>query len=72
MNWLGEQLLGYGRVMSPAQIKRRLRAVTAGEIRAAARDFFCPERLNLALVSPLASDLGIARLLGQYANSCRA
>ncbi len=30
MNWLGEQLLGYGRVLRPSQIKRRLRLVTAG------------------------------------------
>ena len=64
MNWVGEQLLGYGKVMQPAQIKRRLREVTAGEIRAAARDFLRPERFNLALVSPLASDRGVARLLG--------
>ena len=55
MNWLGEQLLGYGRIYRPAEIKRRLRAVTVGEIRVAARDFFQPERLNLALVSPLKS-----------------
>jgi predicted Zn-dependent peptidase len=53
MNWLGEQLLGYGKVFQPDEAKRRLSTVTAGEIRAAARDFFRPERLNLALVSPL-------------------
>ncbi len=53
MSWLGEQWLGYGRIVGPAQVKRCLRAVTAGEIRAAARDFFRPDRLNLALVSPL-------------------
>ena len=46
MNWVGEQLLGYGKILPPAQIKRRLREVTAGEIRAAARDFFRPERLQ--------------------------
>ena len=64
MNWLGEQLLGYGRVFRPAQIKRRLREVTTAEIRAVARDFFRPERLNLALVSPLASAGPIARTFG--------
>ena len=67
MNWLGEQLLGYGTILRPAQIKRHLREVTAGEIRAVARDFFRPERLNLALVSPLASDRAVARLLGTNA-----
>jgi predicted Zn-dependent peptidase len=53
MNWVGEQLLGYGRVFSPDAVKRRLREVTGGQVRAAARDFFRPERLNLAMVSPL-------------------
>ena len=64
MNWVGEQLLGYGKILRPAEVKRRLREVTAGEIRAAARDFFRPDRLNLALVSPLANDRAVARLLG--------
>ena len=63
MNWLGEQLLGYGRVMQPARIKRRLREVTVGEIYAVARDFLRPERFNLALVSPLASDRTVAKIL---------
>jgi predicted Zn-dependent peptidase len=53
MNWLGEQLLGYGKIYSPAAIKRQLARVTPGQIRAVARDFFRPDRLNLALVSPL-------------------
>ena len=64
MNWVGEQLLGYGKILQPAQFKRRLRDVTAGEIRAVARDFLRPERFNLALVSPLASDRTVARILG--------
>jgi predicted Zn-dependent peptidase len=63
MNWLGEQLLGYGKVQRPAQIKRRLSEVTAGEIRAIAGDFLSPERFNLTLVSPLASDRAVARIL---------
>lgn len=63
MNWLGEQLLGYGKIFQPAEVKRRLRAVTAGEIRAAARDFFRPENLNLALVSPLKQSNNLVRFL---------
>jgi predicted Zn-dependent peptidase len=63
MNWLGEQLLGYGRIFRPAEVKRRLREVTAGEIRAVARDFFRPERMNLALVSPLKTTNRLAKLL---------
>jgi predicted Zn-dependent peptidase len=65
MNWLGEQLIGYGRTFRPAQIKRRLREVGTSDIRAAARDFFRPERLNLALVSPLKNDRGLATMLWQ-------
>jgi predicted Zn-dependent peptidase len=63
MMWLAEQLLGYGRTVAPDYIKRRLAAVTSSEIREAARGFFKPEGLSLALVSPLRSDRGLRRLL---------
>src|SRR5207249_3272858 len=63
MNWLGEQLLGYGRIFRPAEIKRRLRAITPRQIQAVARDFFRPDRLNLALVSPSKSDKHFSRWL---------
>jgi predicted Zn-dependent peptidase len=53
MNFVGEQLLGYGRVTPPAVTKQRLAAVTVQEIRDVARSFFLPEHLNLAVVSPL-------------------
>lgn len=56
MNWIGEQLLGYGRVHRPAYFKRCLAQVTPREIQAVARDFFQADRLNVALVSPLRSD----------------
>jgi predicted Zn-dependent peptidase len=63
MMLLGEQLLGFGKIISPNEIKRRISKVTPAEIRAAARDFFHPERLNLALVSPLKTDKGLHRLM---------
>ena len=63
MNWLGEQLPGCGRIFQPREVKRRLREVTAAEIRAAARDFFRPERLNPALVSPPNTTNRLAMLL---------
>jgi len=63
MNWLGEQVLGYGKVIPPAEIKRRLTAVRAAEIRAVAREFFQLGRLNLALVSPLKSGARLGKLL---------
>jgi predicted Zn-dependent peptidase len=63
MNWIGEQLFGYGRIIGPDEIKQRLQRVFAGEIRAAARDFFRPERMNLALVSPLKSRSTLEKIL---------
>src|SRR5436309_2546647 len=53
MNWVGEQLLGYGRIFELEEIRRRLRALKPGDIQRAAQDLFRPERLSLALVSPL-------------------
>ena len=66
MNWLGEQLLGYGRLFELAEVRRRLREVTPAQIRAVARDFVRPQGMNLALVSPLDSDHGLTRLLNGH------
>ena len=66
MNWVGEQLLGFGRIQRPAEIKRRLRAVTPADLRAAARDFFRPERLNLALVSPLKNERELDDMIKKF------
>ena len=59
MMWLGEQLLGHGRVFPPKEFRRRIAAVSTAEIRAVANDFFRPERLNLALVSPIKTTAGL-------------
>ena len=63
MMWLGEQLLGYGKITSPNEIKRHLTEVTPAAIRAVARDFFQPDRMNLALVSPLKTEPRLDGLL---------
>ncbi len=63
MNWVGEQLLGYGRIFPAAAVKGHLAKVTAPEIQSVARDFFQADRLNLALVSPLKTDRGLLDLL---------
>lgn len=63
MMWIGEQLLGYGKIFSPAEVKQKLAKVTAGQIRAVARDFFRPDRMNLAVVSPIKSSESIRKLL---------
>jgi predicted Zn-dependent peptidase len=63
MMWLGEQLLGYGRIIKPEDTKRRLAEVKPSDIRAVAREFLKPERMSLALVSPMKSDRGLKELL---------
>jgi predicted Zn-dependent peptidase len=60
MMWLGDQLLGYDKVILPSEVKRRLCDVKAGQVRQVAREFFRPERLNMAVVSPLKSASGFA------------
>ena len=61
MNWLGEQLLGYGKIVPPDEIKKRIARVTPNEIRAVAHEFFQPDHTSLALISPLKSDKTVAR-----------
>ena len=63
MMWLGEQLLSYGAIARIEQVKRKVLAVTAEEIRRGAREFLRPERASLALVSSLKRDRGLNRLL---------
>jgi predicted Zn-dependent peptidase len=63
MMWAGEQWLGYGKITHPDEFKKRLTAVTAGQVRATARDFLRPERFSLALISPLKSAPGLEKLL---------
>lgn len=59
MMWMGEHLLGYGRIFNQDEIKQRLHEITPAEVRKAARDFFAPERLSLALVSPIKKTTGL-------------
>jgi predicted Zn-dependent peptidase len=63
MMWLAEQMLGYGRTVPPERIKRRLAQVSASQIRAAAQEYLRPEKMSLALVSPLKSEKGLLPLL---------
>lgn len=63
MMWIGEHLLGYGKVLSPEWTKRRLSEVSAAQVRMAARDFFTPDRFNLALISPLKKADGLDKTL---------
>lgn len=63
MNWVGEQLLSYGKIIQADEIKRRLLRVSPGQIRSVAREFFRSERMNLALVSPLKSVAALEKVL---------
>ncbi|MFN7138130.1 MAG: M16 family metallopeptidase [Limisphaerales bacterium] len=63
MMWVGEHLVSYGRILQPAEVRKRLSEVTAAQIRSAARDFFRSDRMNLALVTPLKKSDGLHRLL---------
>lgn len=63
MTWLGELIIGHGRLKPPGQTREQLAAVTPTQIRAVARDLFRPDRLNLALVSPLKRVSGLESLL---------
>jgi predicted Zn-dependent peptidase len=63
MNWLGESILAYGKIISFAEVKDRLGSVTAAAVRHAAREFFRPDRLCLALVSPLEKSPHLGELL---------
>ena len=64
MNWVGEQLLAYGRIILPSEARKCIAEVKPGQVRAVAREFFRPERMNLALVSPLKRADGLVRILG--------
>jgi predicted Zn-dependent peptidase len=63
MMWLGEQYVGYGKIEAPTELKARVAEVTAAQVRAAARDFLQPDRMNLALVSPRKKANGLERLI---------
>ena len=63
MTWVGEQLLAYGKVISPKETKERLGEVKPAQVRAAAREFFRPERMNLAVVSPLKDGRDLTKVL---------
>jgi predicted Zn-dependent peptidase len=63
MMWLGEQYLGHGKVEPPRELKSKIAKVTAAEVRSVARDFFTPDRMNLALVSPLKTAGRLPRLI---------
>ena len=63
MNWVGEQLLGFDKIITPDEIKAQLNEIRPVDIRRVASDFFRPERLCLSLVSPLKINRGLRKLI---------
>jgi predicted Zn-dependent peptidase len=63
MMYLGEQLLGYGNLMLPSEIKDKLHKVTPLAIRQMATRYLSPDRLNVALVTPVKNSQSLERLL---------
>ncbi|MDP9291700.1 MAG: insulinase family protein, partial [Verrucomicrobiota bacterium] len=53
MMWMGESILGYGKILDPIEIERRILAVTADDIREAACFCFQRGRLGIAVVGPV-------------------
>lgn len=49
---LGESWLGFGRIIDPLETKREIMAVEPKDVRSVARDYFRPERLSLAVITP--------------------
>ena len=52
MNWLGEGLLGYGRVTSPQEVIDGIEAVTSADLQAFACELLTADRLSLSLIVP--------------------
>ena len=51
--WMGESLLGYGKVLDPGEIERKILAVTPQEIQRVACHCLNRVRLGVAVVGPL-------------------
>src|SRR5258706_3081599 len=63
MMWLGEHLLGYGKVIPAEEIKRRIYEVRPAAVRKVAGEFLRPDRITAAVVSPLKSHSNMQKIL---------
>jgi len=61
MMFMGESLLGYGKVLDPQDIERRLMAVTPEDVRKVACHCLNRARLGLAVVGPFKNEAEIRR-----------
>ncbi len=51
--WMGESLLGYGKVLCPAEVEQRICAVTTDDVREVATGCLQRARLGVAVVGPV-------------------
>jgi predicted Zn-dependent peptidase len=63
MMWLGEHLLAYGAIQSPAEVEKHIAGVKATDVQKAAADIFRDNRLNVAVVTPSKDEKAISSLL---------
>jgi predicted Zn-dependent peptidase len=56
MMWMGESLLGFGHILKPDDVERRLMAVTPEDVRHAAHECLDRRALGLAVVGPVDSE----------------
>jgi predicted Zn-dependent peptidase len=63
MMWIGEHLLAYGSIQSPAEVEERIAAVTTEDVQTTAADLFRNNRLNVAVITPSKDERGINALL---------
>jgi len=63
MMWLGEHLLAYGTIQTPAEVERRIIGVTATDVQQAAADLFRDNHLNVAVITPSKDERSIKALL---------
>jgi predicted Zn-dependent peptidase len=64
MMWVGDSMLGYKKILDPAEIERRLLAVTREEISEVARQFLTRALCGIAVVGSLKDDSQIRACLG--------
>ncbi len=63
MMWMGESMLGHGRVFEPREVVDAVAAVEASEVQRLAQELFQPGRMTLACVGPEESGLSEKGLL---------
>ncbi len=51
--WMGESIIGYGKVLDPGEVEKRVLAVTPEQVRAVACHCLNSARLGLAVVGPM-------------------